>query len=154
MPKPTWWQIAKTDLHCQSLKIDFSQGRSRRILLLSDLHWDSAKCQLPQLKAVLDQAKEEGAPICLFGDTWDAMQGKYDPRANQDDLRPEFRGPNYLDKLVDLAFDWLKPYLENLAVISYGNHETAITKRHEVDLVQRFAGLARREGSPVLVGQY
>lgn len=148
------WQIGQTDKHCHSLKIRFHGVGKQRILILSDLHWDSAKCRLDELKAVLDQAKTENAPILLIGDTWDAMQGKYDPRASQDDLRPEFRGGNYLDRLVDEAFDWFQPYAKELALISYGNHETEIQKRHEVDLVQRFAGLMRRIGSPIMVGQY
>jgi len=154
MPATPWWEIRKTDNHCHFLRLRFPGAATKRILVLSDLHWDSAKCQLDQLKRVFDEAKEIGAPILLLGDTWDAMQGKYDPRASQEDLRPEFRGNNYLDLLVDEAFEWFKPYASNLALISYGNHETSISKRHEVDLLQRFAGLMRREGSPLLVGQY
>jgi hypothetical protein len=82
------------------------------------------------------------------------MQGKWDPRASQDTLRSEHRGGNYLDLLVDTAVEWFMPYKDILALVSYGNHETSIIKKHEVDLIQRFVGAMRSHKSKVMVGTY
>ena len=41
-----------------------------KVLLLSDLHWDNPKCDRELLKKHLDQAKEQGCPILLNGDTF------------------------------------------------------------------------------------
>lgn len=149
------WVIEKTDTNAVRYRQNLlSTDKKKRILLLSDLHWDSAHCKRDYLKSVLDEAKADNAPVFIFGDMYDAMQGKWDPRSSQDTLRPEHRGPNYLDLLVDTSVEWFLPYKDILALVTYGNHETAIMKRHEVDLIQRFVGIMRKEGSRVLVGPY
>ena len=150
-----WWQISKTDAHCYQLRLTFQKARDiKRLCLLADIHWDSAHCRLDLLKQCLDEAVSIGAPIVIAGDFFDAMQGKWDVRASQDTLRPEHRGGNYLDLLVSTAAEWLRPYAKNIAMISYGNHETSIKKKHETDLLQRLCQELRREGSPVECGPY
>lgn len=151
----SWWKIEKTDANAYRLNMDFARtGDVRKILLLADIHWDSAHCRLDLLGECLGKAKEAGAPVVIAGDFFDAMQGKWDPRSSQDALREEHQGGPYLDLLVSTAAEWLKPYAANLAVISYGNHETSIKKRHEVDLLQRLCQELRRMGSPVECGPY
>jgi len=150
-----WWSISKAGDNAYSMRLDCGRaGDVRRVLLLADIHWDSAHCRWDLLKSTLDQAKVEGAPVVIAGDFFDAMGGKWDPRASHDAMRDIHRGGNYLDLLVTTAAEWLKPYSENLALISYGNHETSIRKRHEVDLLQRLCQELRREGSPVECGPY
>jgi len=153
--KPTWWKLDKTSPNAYRMRLGFSgAGSTRRILLLADVHWDSAHCQWDLLKATLEEAKQEGAPILVAGDFFDAMGGKWDPRASHEALRDIHRGGNYLDLLVNTAADWLRPYAGNLALMSYGNHETSIRKRHEVDLLQRLCHELRGHGSPVECGPY
>jgi hypothetical protein len=151
----TWWKLEKTDENAYRLGLELDRvGLRRRVLLLADVHWDSAHCRLDLLRDCLEEAKATGSPVVIAGDFFDAMQGKWDPRASQDALREEHRGGAYLDLLVSTAAEWLKPYAANLAVISYGNHETSIKKRHEVDLLQRLCQELRRMGSPVECGPY
>lgn len=147
------WNIEKTDNNVYRFTTKL-YTETKRLLLLSDLHWDSAHCRLDLLKPVLNDALKDNTPVFIFGDLFDAMQGKWDPRSSQDTLRPEHRGSNYLDLLVDTAVEWFEPYKDILALVSYGNHETAIQKRHEVDLIQRFVGALRSMKSKVLVGSY
>lgn len=150
-----WWSISKAEENAYLLRVACEHaGDSRRVLLLADIHWDSAHCERELLRGCLDEAKAIGAPVIIAGDFFDAMQGKWDPRSSQEVLRPEHRGGCYLDLLVSTAAEWLKPWKENLAIISYGNHETSIRKRHEVDLLQRLCQELRREGSPVQTGPY
>ena len=56
-------------------------NQEHKFLLMSDIHIDSRKCDRALLKKHLDQAKAEGAGVFIFGDLFDAMQGKYDPRS-------------------------------------------------------------------------
>jgi hypothetical protein len=150
-----WWSLEKTDSHAWRLDVQFDgTGHKRRILLLADIHWDNAHCRLDLLKQTLDIAKAEGAPIFSFGDHFCAMQGKWDKRSSADAMRDEHRGGNYLDLLVNTCADWFKPYASSLAMISLGNHETAIRRHHQVDLNQQLVGHLRREGSPVVSGPY
>jgi len=123
------------------------EGPEARVLLLSDLHWDNKFCDRAALKRDLDEAKRTGTPVMLIGDTFCAMQGKWDKRKDDRQLRPEHRGGNYLDRLVDTAVEWFSPYAEVLAFVSYGNHETSIIQHHDTDLLQRFdAGLKQANG--------
>ena len=85
------------------------------------------------------------------------MQGKYDPRGNKKDIRPEHNKANYLDAVIETAVDWFKPYANHLIFIGYGNHETNILKRQETDMIQRFADLfnyTHKPDVPISVGGY
>jgi hypothetical protein len=65
------------------------------------------------------------------------MQGKADKRSDKSSLRPEHQGSNYFDLLVDTAVDDIAPYRAYILEITDGNHETAVRKNHEIDLVER-----------------
>lgn len=108
------------------------------LFICSDLHWDNPKCDRKLLKSHFDKAKELGAPIFVNGDFFCAMQGKYDPRRSKKDILPEHNKANYLDALVNTAVEWFAPYKDNLVLIGQGNHETAILKNLETDLLTRF----------------
>lgn len=152
---PGWWAMRQTDPSAYRLDLQFDgKGATRRILLLADIHWDNAHCRLDLLRETLDEAKRIEAPVFSFGDHFCAMQGKWDKRASASALREEHRGGNYLDLLVSTCADWFTPYAGNLAMISIGNHETAIRRHHQVDLTQQLVALLRREGSPVIAGPY
>lgn len=127
------WALIKHKPSTFTLKID----GPLRILQLSDLHWDNKHCDRDALKRDLDEAVAENAPILLIGDTFCAMQGKWDKRKDDRQLRPEHRGGNYLDKLVETAAEWFAPYAPYIALISQGNHETSIMAHHQTDLLQR-----------------
>ncbi len=135
---------------CQSLKF------SHDILFISDAHWDNPHCDRELLASHMRQAVEKDCPIICVGDFFCAMQGKYDPRQSRESLRPEHaRSDDYLDALVATAADWLEPYCQNLILIGQGNHETAILKRHETDLIERLASMVRmKHGGITHAGGY
>lgn len=136
------------------LTIDYSTPE-KRIYLLSDLHWDNPKCDLKLLKKHLDKAKEEGADVLLNGDTFCVMQGKSDRRGSKSDIRPEHNTGTYFDSVIETAIEWFLPYADILKFVGYGNHETAILKHHETDLIKRFVvGLNARAGSTIAYGDY
>jgi hypothetical protein len=140
----------KTNVHL----ID-NQWEPKKVLLLSDIHWDNPKCQRDLLKRHLDEAKEIGADVLLNGDTFCLMQGAYDPRKNKNDIRPEHNKANYLDAVVNDAVQWFSPYAHLIKVVGYGNHETNILKRQETDVIERFVyGLNSLNDTQVEVGGY
>jgi hypothetical protein len=95
----------------------------------------------------LEEAKERGAGIFDIGDLFDAMQGQHDRRRCYDDLRPELRGADYINKLIDYNASFLKPYKDLFVAISPGNHETAIRQHQNIDLTSI---LANRLGCAML----
>ena len=103
-------------------------------MLSADRHHDNVYCRRDLEKKHLDKALERGALIIDCGDLFCAMQGKYDPRSNQDDIRPEDVGADYLDLIVTHAAEFYGPYAKQFAMIGHGNHETNVLKRHGVDI--------------------
>jgi hypothetical protein len=108
------------------------------VLLSSDRHWDNPKSDHALQKKHLDQAMERDAIIIDAGDLFCAMQGKYDKRSSKSDVRSEHNVGNYLDALIQTGAEFFAPYAKNFALVAAGNHETAIKKRHETDLTERF----------------
>lgn len=141
--------VRRKDAHVLDFTVS-AKDSDVHLLLLSDLHWDNPHCDRALLKKHLDTALERKATIMIFGDLFCAMQGKYDPRGSKASIRKEHNVPNYLDALVDTAIDWFKPYAQNIALITPGNHETSILRRLETDLTERLAnglGVARGDYS-------
>ena len=114
---------------------------TNQVAMLSDLHWDNPKCDQELLKKHLDYCKENSIPVMVNGDMFWLMQGRGDNRRNKSDIRPEHNNARYLDSIVETAVEWFAPYADILTVIGYGNHETAIIKWQETDILQRFVDL-------------
>ena len=120
-------------------------------LLLSDVHYDSKNCERKLLKRLLDEAKEKNAQILIFGDFFDAMGGKLDPRTSKEDIRPEYNLGGYFDQIVTDAVKFLQPYKDNIILISDGNHELSVKKHQEIDLIERLITLLN---SKIIHGKY
>jgi hypothetical protein len=116
-------------------------GSRAKIAMLSDIHWDNPKCNWDLLKNDLDYCVKESIPIHINGDMFCLMQGQGDRRKNKSDIRPEHNNSKYLDSIVETAVEWWSPYSHLLTVIGYGNHETAIIKWQETDILARFVKL-------------
>jgi len=107
-------------------------------LLLSDVHFDSIKCDRELLKQHLDLAIERKASISCQGDLFDAMQGTLDPRQSKEEIRPEYVGigRGYLHSIIDDAMAFLDPYKEPFVFLGDGNHETKVNKRGDVSITE------------------
>jgi UDP-2,3-diacylglucosamine pyrophosphatase LpxH len=126
-----------------------------KVLLISDLHWDNPKCDRELLKKHLDEALKGNHDILINGDLFCLMQGAYDPRKSKSDIRPEHNSANYFDAIINTAVDWFTPYAHLIKLVAYGNHETAILKRQETDIIERFVTLLNyKTGSDIQVGGY
>jgi hypothetical protein len=59
--------------------------------------------------------------------------------------------------VVDTAVEWFAPYAEHIILIGYGNHETAIIKHQETDLLERFVSkmnYIHKPDVPIFTGGY
>lgn len=111
-------------------------GWSQRYLLIADVHFDNPLCDRKLLKRHLDEAKRDGAGVMCFGDWFDVMGGRSDPRRSKTGIRDAHNVDNYLDAVVDESAEYLAPYQGNLLMMADGNHESSIRKNVEVDLLE------------------
>lgn len=131
------------------------EGNVAKIAILSDIHWDNPKCDRELLKKHLDYCLKENIPVHINGDMFCLMQGKGDRRGNKSDILPEHNNARYLDSVIQTAVEWFEPYKDILTVIGYGNHETAIIKWQETDVLQRFVDLFNLTyGTSIYTGGY
>jgi UDP-2,3-diacylglucosamine pyrophosphatase LpxH len=145
-------ELTKVTRNLHTLELDRNETR---LAILSDLHWDNPKCDRDMLKRHLDYCLKESIPVMVVGDLFCLMQGKGDRRGNKSDIRPEHNNAKYLDSVVETAVEWFSPYASILTVIGYGNHETAIIKYQETDLLQRFVDLMNyKNKSNIFTGGY
>lgn len=115
-----------------------SLAEKQKILFLGDLHWDHPKTNQKAIKKIMDQAVDEGAWIVLLGDTLCAMQATGDRRGDKESVRPEHQRSDYFTALIETAVEWFMPYKDNIWLVLDGNHETAVKKHHDIDLVKHF----------------
>jgi UDP-2,3-diacylglucosamine pyrophosphatase LpxH len=145
-------ELTKVTRNLHTLELDRNETR---LAILSDLHWDNPKCDRDMLKRHLDYCLKESIPVMVVGDLFCLMQGKGDRRGNKSDIRPEHNNAKYLDSVVETAVEWFSPYANILTVLGYGNHETAIIKYQETDLLQRFVDLMNyKNKSNIFTGGY
>lgn len=145
-------KLEKLGKNIHKLTLDSNHAK---IALLSDLHWDNPKCRRDLLKKDLDYCLKNNIPVHINGDMFCLMQGRGDRRSSKSDILPEHNNSHYLDSVVKTAVEWFTPYKDILTVIGYGNHETAIIKWQETDILQRFVDLFNMtNGTQIYAGGY
>lgn len=118
-----------------------------KTLHLSDVHFDSKYCDRELLKKHLTENREKGGYTFIYGDIFDVMGCERDPRAKHSDIRPEYlTNGSYLDLIVEDAYEFFKDF-PNIIMMSHGNHETNIMKRHDTDVLDRLCYLLRKHGN-------
>jgi|DEB0MinimDraft_3_1074331.scaffolds.fasta_scaffold00450_25 hypothetical protein len=118
-----------------------ASGWEHKTLAMFDQHFDSDKCRKDLFEGGLRAAKDGGHPVLFGGDMMDVMQTRSDPRRSRggnmsDNMR-------YLNNLIDELAEFLLPYTENIIAWFDGNHETAILKNCDLDLVEAVIGKLR-----------
>ena len=113
--------------------------KSTTLLFVSDVHYDSVHCDRQLLKKHLDEIKSAGGYVVCVGDWFDVMGCHKDPRTKMQDIREDYivKGRSYLDLVIEDSAEFLRPYADNIALMAYGNHETAITKHRDTDPLDR-----------------
>lgn len=141
------WIVTRTAPTVLTVSMPYSgKDWEQWFLLRSDAHHDNLHCDHHLERRHLDMALERGAGILDFGDLFCAMQGKWDKRADVEQLRPELVSAKYLDRLVDYNADFYRRYAANWILLARGNHETSIERHHQTDLTERLAEHLRLAG--------
>ena len=126
-------------------------------LFCSDIHLDSIGCKRDILKRHFDEIKQANGLIFIFGDLLDVMGSYGDRRLQREDIDPQFiqHGRTYLDLVAEYTIEFLKPYAQNIALISYGNHEKTINKFHNHDILRSIVwALNLEQGVNIQLGAY
>ena len=118
----------------------YEKSEPIEILLASDIHFDNPKCNRKLFFSHLEKIKKKNGKAFIIGDLFCMMQGKYDPRRSKKDVLPEHNVANYIDAVIDDTVEQLAPYKDIIAFVSEGNHESAILKNLETNVLARFIG--------------
>lgn len=125
------------------IRVPYLEENIFKTLQISDVHYDSNHCDRITLKKHLDEAVNKGAYINIIGDWFDLMGAHRDPRSKMQDVRPEYisKKRSYVDLVIEDSYEFLKPYKENITMMSMGNHEGAILKHRDTDPLHRLVDL-------------
>jgi hypothetical protein len=138
----------------QSIIVD-EFAKEQDYLLISDVHWDNPKCDRALLKKHLDQAVKKNAKILINGDLFCIMQGLTDKRGSKGQVRPEHVGDDYFDLVSNSAIEFFKPYAQHILMVGEGNHESAVKRKQEFNILARFVyGMNALTGSKIQLGTY
>ncbi len=118
---------------------NIKSGWQQWILLRADAHHDNLHANHELEKKHLEEARSRKALVCDFGDLFCAMQGRWDKRKDDTQLREELIGNDYLDQLVNYNAAFYEPFADLFLMIAPGNHETANLKYHQTNLTERLA---------------
>lgn len=120
------------------LNISCSSTQTGSVMCMSDIHFDSIKCDTSLFEKHLSIAEEAKAPVLIGGDLFDAMQGHDDPRRSLKELKKEYKQENYYDLIVLDAAKTLLKYKVTY-ILGLGNHETAVLRKCNTNLIERLA---------------
>jgi hypothetical protein len=123
--------------------------------LLSDPQFGAGNVDVALMGRELDEAAECGDSLLFNGDVFDAILHK-DKRSTADVHHPSYRGrKDGLDQVVRDVAEFLMPYARAglIKMIGQGNHELAVEKYADTDLVRRLIDILEQgSGHPIAHG--
>lgn len=128
--------ISKPDRNVVDLKYKCESNSEVKAYLMSDIHYDSIKCDIEMFTKHLRMAEKDKAVVIINGDLFDAMQGRDDYRRSPEELKQEYKVSSYTDAIVMDMVKLLKKYKIPF-IIGLGNHETAVLKHLGTNLIDR-----------------
>ena len=128
-----------------TLEIPSKSTQPLSLMLSSDIHYDSACCDLDLFTKHLKLAEKLQAPVLIAGDLLDAMQGKHDPRRTPEDLKKQYKVSAYYDAIVKDTTMFLSKFDIPLYILALGNHETGVLTHAGTNLLQTVAYQLRVE---------
>lgn len=100
--------------------------------IFSDLHIGSKEFDAEALIRDLKKCVDTNTKILLNGDTMDMILLQDIKRAAASRIKHE---DGQVNKYIDEATEILMPFISHILMIAQGNHETAITKHHGVNVL-------------------
>jgi len=127
-------------------------GWKQWVCLMSDIHFDSPKCDRKLFTRHMKLAEERQALVLIAGDFFDSMQVRHDPRRSPEDLMAKYKVSHYLDALVMDAVEYLSQFKVQY-ILALGNHETAVMKNNFTNVIDRLAyGINTKGGDAISAG--
>lgn len=121
----------------------------------ADGHVDNPDTARGAFLNVLDYCLQNQIIWHHIGDLIDVMQGKSDRRSSKSKIDPALKRGDYMNGLIDMFTEMLAPYANILGSITYGNHETIVIDKLEIDLLKLIIRRLQTEhNSPVMLGEY
>ena len=150
------YKITNLKNNCAKVHLKFNLETDNCFYLLctSDRHLDSKYSDHKMQKKHLDFIKAKKGLVIDCGDLFDAMQGSGDKRAAKSELIAALNSNNYSGELVNYAYEFLKPYKENMLLIAKGNHELSFRNKKEIDLTENLVTRLNDNGSNCVAGGY
>ena len=110
------------------------------VLLRGDAHHDNPHADHALEKKHLKEVEERNGLWLDVGDLFCAMGGKFDKRMMKaGSVRPENNRDDYFNALVENAAKFYGPHASSCIALADGNHETAVLKKNEIDLIGMLA---------------
>lgn len=139
--------------------LPFSVAKPSGIWFGADFHIGAFNVDYEWLANDLEEARENGDRICIFGDVFDCILPKDHKRFKPESLHPRVRqSSTVLDETLDWAEEIISPYADSIDVIGLGNHESAVEKYHGTDMIARLIRRLQRhvtvEGHTIRYGGY
>jgi len=150
------WKAEKLTKITTGITFDLKSRKDEaKALLISDAHSDHPACVRKLYNRHIQQAVDIGAPILYNGDTLCLMQTTSDRRQKKGDTREEHDEQDYFRAVCKDFAAQHEHAAKNIAMLGYGNHETAPLKWCSVDSVELLADhLQLRTGNRPVVGGY
>lgn len=122
---------------CRPKPIPYWNGSTQGFTLMSDLHIGAPHVDYDLIVQDLETAKLHNDRILINGDLLDLILTSDKKRFSPEALHSRLQGaPDIVNAAIDWAVEILAPYAELIDMIGIGNHETAITRHHSVDVTR------------------
>lgn len=127
-------------------------GKTIKLGLFSDVHFDSPDCDRETLKKHFDFCKKDGRYILINGDWFDAIIMGDKKRSVAHLIE---NTDNQLNKKLEESYEFLKPYQDRILFMGRGNHEESIIKYNGIDMLQMLTTMLNMgQEHKVLYGNY
>lgn len=127
-------------------------GQVIKLALFSDIHFDSPDCDRETLKKHLDYCLKDGRYILINGDFFDMIILGDRKRATPHHIT---NTDNQLNVKLNEAYEFLKPYQNNILFFGRGNHEESIMKYNGLDVLEMLTTMLNMSSEhKILYGNY
>ena len=137
-------------------KFNYKTGDIYNYFVCSDTHIGNSTFDEEYFTKDFDMAKNNDCKIFIFGDILDMIVPNDIVRYNAGS--DPYHSPAYVNDIVNHAVKVLEPYINNLAFVSHGNHETVYQKRHSCDPLEILVYLLNEKRNkdlpPIIMGDY
>lgn len=127
-------------------------------LLASDLHIGHPYWDEKRFKKDFEFAKKHNAMIFINGDTCDGILNKDMKRFTAASAKKMRARDNPINQYREMIVEELKPYVNHIALIGVGNHETKLMKYNGFDIIEAVIDdlniLRKPELKPIVHGGY